>query len=138
MDGHYIYIYIYIKNPKLIKKKKKKTIKKIEGIRKKKKRKEKKKKNEKSEVKLQVQITGPFFCLFFSLFWGENFLVGPKRKHLGPTIFFSSLPPNQTPSNKFSFLIFSPFVFSVLPKIHSTKHTLNTPQQKVLSLMMRA
>ena len=65
MDGHYIYI--YIKNPKLIKKKKK-TIKKIEGIRKKKKKKEKKKKNEKSEVKLQVQITGPFFCLFFSLF----------------------------------------------------------------------
>ena len=103
-----------------------------------KKRKRKSRRSEERCRDIFVQITGPFFCLVFSLFWGENFLVGPKRKHLGPTIFFSSLPPNQTPSNKFSFLIFSPLVFSVLPKIHSTKHTLNTPQQKVLSLMMRA
>ena len=30
----------------------------------------------------------------FSLFWRENFLVGPERKHLSPSIYFPSFPPN--------------------------------------------
>ena len=46
----------------------------------------------------------------FSPYFGQNFLVGPGRKHSSPTIFFPSPPPNQTSSKKFS-LIFSPFFF---------------------------
>ena len=45
-----------------------------------------------------------FFISVFSPFWEENVLVGPRRKHLGPTIYFPSSPPNQTQSKKFSFL----------------------------------
>ena len=36
----------------------------------------------------------------FSPFWGENFLVGPRRKHSGLTIILPSLPSNQTFSKK--------------------------------------
>ena len=35
-----------------------------------------------------------FLITFFSPFWGKNFLMGPKRKYLGPTIYFPSFPPN--------------------------------------------
>ena len=50
--------------------------------------------------------------------------------HVGLTIIFPSLSfsLNQIPSKKFSLFIFSPFsssfFFSILTKIHSTKHTL--------------
>ena len=45
-----------------------------------------------------------FFISVFSPFWEENFLVGPRRKHLGPTTYFPFSPSNQTQSKKFSFL----------------------------------
>ena len=47
-----------------------------------------------------------FFLSVFSLFWKENFLMGPKKKHLGFTIYFPSFPPNQTHSKKIFILIF--------------------------------
>ena len=56
-----------------------------------------------------------FLSLVFSLFWGENFLVDPKRKHLNLTIYFSSFSPNQTHFKKVFIPIFSPKFF-----IHST------------------
>ena len=37
----------------------------------------------------------------FSSFWEENFLVGPGRKHLGPTFFFLSPPQPNTFQNFF-------------------------------------
>ena len=43
----------------------------------------------------------------FSLFWGENILVGLGRKHPGPTDYFISFPSNQTHSKKVLFPIFS-------------------------------
>ena len=43
-----------------------------------------------------------FPLLVFSPKWGENFLVGPKRKYPDPTIYFSSPPPNQTLQKGFS------------------------------------
>ena len=73
-----------------------------------------------------IYLSNSFYSIFF-LFWREIFLVGPKRKHPGPTIIFLSPLPNQTPSKKFFLLIFSPF-FSIIPKIHSTKHTLTLIQ----------
>ena len=60
----------------------------------------------------------------FSLFWRENFLVGQGRKHLGPTIYFSSFPSNQTHSKKVLFPIFSP-KFSIHPILPPNKHTLS-------------
>ena len=39
-----------------------------------------------------------------SLFWRKKFFMGPKRKHLNPTIYFPSSPSNQTQSKKFTFL----------------------------------
>ena len=48
-----------------------------------------------------LSIKQPHFIpTFFSPFWGENFWVGPGKKHLSPTIYFSSSPPNQTHSKK--------------------------------------
>ena len=43
-----------------------------------------------------------FLFTFFSSFLRKNFLVGSERKHLDPTIYFSSSSPNQTHSKKFS------------------------------------
>ena len=40
---------------------------------------------------------------FFSPFWRENILVGLRRKHLGPTIYFHSFPLNQTHQKNFLF-----------------------------------
>ena len=77
---------------------------------------------------------GAFFFfspLVFCPFWEENFLVGPKRKNPSPTISFPSLPPNQTPSKKYSLLVFF-FFFSIFPKIHSTKHTIKLDKTKNL------
>ena len=53
------------------------------------------------------------FSLQFSLYFGENFLVGSSRKHPMPTIYFPSSSPNQTHSKMFSFpfsLISFPFI----------------------------
>ena len=59
----------------------------------------------------------------FSSFWGENILVGPGRKCLGPTIYFPSFLPNQTHSKKVILPIFSP-KFSIYPISPPNKHTL--------------
>ena len=59
----------------------------------------------------------------FSPHFRENFLVNLRRKHLVPTNIFLSPSSNQTLSKKFSPLFF--FLFFILPKIHSTKHTPN-------------
>ena len=49
-------------------------------------------------------IKKKFILIQFSLYFGENFLVGSRRKYLDPTIYFHSSSPNQTHSKKFSFL----------------------------------
>ena len=59
----------------------------------------------------------------FSLFWRENILVGPRRKHLDPTIYFPSFLPNQTHSKKVFLPIFSP-KFSIHSILPPNKHTL--------------
>ena len=58
-----------------------------------------------------------FFPSVFFSFWKENFLVGLKRKHRGPTIYFPSSPPNPTHSKKkfpfyFLFKVFHPPYFT--------------------------
>ena len=60
-----------------------------------------------------------FFSSSFLPFQGENFLVGPVRKHQGPTFSFPSSPPNQTHSKKFPLLIYiySSFLKFTLPNI---------------------
>ena len=50
-------------------------------------------------------------------------MVSSGKKHQTPPIIFPSSPLNQTLSKKFDILIFFHF-FSILLKIHSTKHTL--------------
>ena len=77
---------------------------------KKKKKKKEKKKSRATWTSPRATAHGHFcpkmmsnFSLQFSLHFGENFLVGSERKQLGPTIYFSSSPPNQTHSKKFSF-----------------------------------
>jgi len=62
----------------------------------------------------------------FSPFWEENILVGLERKHLGSTIYFPSLPPNQTHSKKNFLPIFSPKFF-----IHPI-----SPPNKHISVLM--
>ena len=59
----------------------------------------------------------------FSPFWRKNFLVGPGRKHLGPTVYFPSSPSNQTHFKNFFLLIFSP-KFSIFPVSPPNKQTL--------------
>ena len=87
----------------------------------------KKKKNQQQQQQKEKEKKSRviFFLSIFFPFWRKIFLVNPRRKHLGPTTHFPSLRPNQTPSKKFPFFIFSPF-FSILPKIYSTKHTLKS------------
>ena len=53
-------------------------------------------------------------------------MMGLRRKHPSPCIFFPSPPSNQTHSKKYSLLIFIFYFlfFSILPKIHSSKCTL--------------
>ena len=96
--------------PRKSKKKKKR------GKRKKKKRKEKRKRKRKRQHAPYQKINGKrkkkekkgigyrYFCplrisifsLQFSLYFGENFLVGSSRKHPMPTIYFPSSSLNQT------------------------------------------
>ena len=59
----------------------------------------------------------------FSQFWRKFFLVSSGRKHLDPTIYFSSFSPNQIYSKKIFLLIFSP-KFSIQPISPSNKYTL--------------
>ena len=84
-----------------------------------------KKKNE-AEQRRQAEFLSKndfqFFSSSFSPFWGENFLVGLRRKHLGFTIYFSSSPLNQTHSKKFSF----PFSIHIFPSTIFHLQT-NTP-----------
>ena len=52
-------------------------------------------------------LSSLIFPVQFSFYFGDNFSVGPKRKYLGPTIYFPSSPPNQTRSKKKNFFLFS-------------------------------
>ena len=63
------------------------------------------------------------WVLHFLPILGKNFLMGLGRKHLSPTIFFPSPFPTKHHLKSFS-SSFSLIFFSILPKIHSTKHTL--------------
>ena len=62
----------------------------------------------------------------FSQFWGENILVGPGRKYMGPTIYFPSSLPNQIQFKKVFLLIFSP-KFYIHPISPPNKHNLKAP-----------
>ena len=53
----------------------------------------------------------------FLLILGSNFLVDLIRKHLDPTLFFSSPPPSQTPSKRFSSSVSLTFYPSSLESI---------------------
>ena len=71
-----------------------------------------------------LSIKQPYFLLLvFSPFWGEIFLMDSRRKHLGPTVYFPSSPPNQTHSKKVFLLIFSS-KFSINSISSPNKHTL--------------
>ena len=63
------------------------------------------------------------------MFWGENFPVGPRKKHLNSTFFFSLPLPTKHPSKGFpsSFSLMFFFILSkILPKTNTSKsmHTL--------------
>ena len=62
-----------------------------------------------------IYLSNSFHSVFF-IFWRENILLGPGRKHLDLTYqFFSLLSPDQTPTKKVFILIFSSkfsFLFS--------------------------
>ena len=111
------------------KKKKKSKNRQANTLTKKEKIKEKKKKkltrwrwNLTGEVFLKAHFTS-FLIFVFSSFWGENFLVGPGRKHLDPIIYFPSTIPNQVHSKKVFLSIFSP-KFSIHLISPLNKHTL--------------
>ena len=77
-----------------------------------------------------LSIKQPYFLpLVFSLFWGKNFLMGSRRKHLNPTIYFLFSPLNQTHSKNIFLPIFSSkfFIYPISP---SNKHTLSVIDQK--------
>ena len=52
-----------------------------------------------------------FSLLVFSQFWGENFLVGTGRKHMGPPFIFLSPHSTKHTLKKFLFLFFFSKVF---------------------------
>ena len=105
-------------------KKKKKEVKKRKKKKGKKKKKEKEAtcpvpKNKRKKEKKEKKGTGyRYFCplrisifsLQFSLYFGENFLVGSSRKHPMSTIYFPSSSPNQTHLTKHTQKCF-PFYF---------------------------
>ena len=89
----------------------------------------KKKKGQPDEAHVHLHI-GIFYNLekmhpypVLSLFWEENILVGLRRKHLSPTIYFPSSPSNQTHSKKVFFPIFF-LKFSIHPISPQKNHTL--------------
>ena len=91
---------------------------------------EKKNKN-KGNLKSPCACAHEHFCQkkknhphsIFSSFWEENILVDLRRKHLDPTIYFSSFLPNQTHSKKVFLPIFFP-KFSIYNVSSPNKHTL--------------
>ena len=80
------------------------------------------KEKKKSSVRTKLMCTRAFLSIkqsyFFpsviSSFWGENFLMGSKEKHLNPTIYFPSSLPNQIYSKKVFLPIF-PLQFFIHP-----------------------
>ena len=70
-----------------------------------------------------------FLPSVFSPFWGENILVGPRRKNPDPTIYFPSSSLNQIHSKKFSF----PFSLRNFP---STLFHLQTNTSLVFSFLI--
>ena len=55
-----------------------------------------------------------FSLLVFSQFWGENFLVGTGRKHMGPPFIFLSPHSTKHTLKKFLFLFFfQSFLFTL-------------------------
>ena len=80
--------------------------------------------------------TWVFFVIHSPYFPPPSFLFILRKKLFGgPTTIILSPPLNQKPPKKFS-LIFSNF-FSILPKIHSTKHTLNLSMEIILHWILR-
>ena len=70
-------------------------------------------------------IKQPHFLISVSSqFWGENFLVGSERKHLGLNTYFPSSSPNQMYSKKNFLSIFSQ-KFSIHFISPPNKYTLN-------------
>ena len=71
----------------------------------------------------RVILSSTLFLLF-SPFWRDRIVVGPERKWLGPTTFLSPSPshPNTLPIHS---LLLSTLFFSILPKIHPSKHSVN-------------
>ena len=67
-----------------------------------------------------VQIIGPVFFTVFSPILGRKPSRGLRKKTHGFYYLFSSLPPNQIPSKKFSFLIFSFFPSSLKSTLPNT------------------
>ena len=76
-----------------------------------------------------------FPLLVFSLFLGENFLVGLRRKHLDPIIYFHSFSPNQIHFKKVFLPIISPkfFIHIISP---SNKHILNVFHSSLLLMLL--
>ena len=73
-------------------------------------------------------LSSILFLLFspiFSPFWRDWIVVDPERKWLGPTTFLSPSPshPNTLPTHFLSY--FPLFFFSILPKIHQSKHSVS-------------
>ena len=70
-----------------------------------------------------LSIKKKFIPIQFSLHFREKAFWWSQRKHMGPTIYFPSFPPNQTHSKKVFFPIFPSkiFIHSVSPP---SKHTL--------------
>ena len=65
-----------------------------------------------------------FFSPIFSPFWRDWILVAQRENSWALPIFSPLAPLNQTPFPLIFFPIF-PSLFSILPKIHPTKHTLS-------------
>ena len=76
-----------------------------------------------------------FPLLVFSLFLGENFLVGLRRKHFDPIIYFPSFSPNQIHFKKVFLPIISPkfFIHLISP---SNKHILNVSHSSLLLMLL--
>ena len=70
-----------------------------------------------------LSIKKKFIPIQFSLHFREKAFWWAQRKHLGPTIYFPSFPPNQTHSKRVILPIFPPkfFIHPILPP---SKHTL--------------
>ena len=89
----------------------------------KKKKKGKKERKKGTRYEHFCPLSSLIFSFQFSLHFGENtFVVDLGKKHLGPTIYFPSSPPNQIHSKK----IFFPFSLQNFPSTLFHLQT-NTP-----------